>query len=251
MPARDALIIASAHYTDPLLRQLMAPETDAKSLSEALSNPDIGGFQVRTLIDRPSYEIAEAIELFFIERQPDDLLLLYFSGHGIKDADGRLYFATINTKRSLLLATSVPASLVNDAMLRSRSRRQVLILDCCHSGAFARGMITKSDKGTGTIDYFRGTGRVVLTASDATQYALEAEHVSGTGVRSIFTDVMVDGLKTGAADTDFDGSISLVVRLYRGTRLATNSDPKADEMGVRRNGKLDHCAKQETSASSR
>jgi tetratricopeptide (TPR) repeat protein len=209
MPARDALIVASAQYTDPLLCQLQAPKTDAAGLIEVLSNQEIGGFQTKALIDRPSYEIAAAIEEFFLDRQPDDLLLLYFSGHGIKDVDGRLYFATINTKRSLLLATSVPASMVNDAMLRSRSRREVLILDCCHSGAFARGMVAKSDSSVGTSDQFQGTGRIVLTASDATQYALEAEQATGSGVRSIFTDVLVSGLKTGDADTDFDGRITL------------------------------------------
>jgi tetratricopeptide (TPR) repeat protein len=209
MPAREALIVASAQYTDPLLRQLQAPQADAAGLIEVLSNQEIGGFQTKALIDRPSYEIAAAIEEFFIDRQPDDLLLLYFSGHGIKDVDGRLYFATINTKRSLLLATSVPASMVNDAMLRSRSRREVLILDCCHSGAFARGMVAKSDSSVGTSDQFQGTGRIVLTASDATQYALEAEQATGSGVRSIFTEVLVNGLKSGEADTDFDGRITL------------------------------------------
>jgi Caspase domain/Tetratricopeptide repeat len=209
MPVRDALIIASAQYSDPVLCQLKAPQADAASLSEVLSNPDIGGFRARALIDRPHYEVTAAIEEFFLDRERDDLLLLYFTGHGIKDPDGRLYFATANTKRNLLLATSVPASMVNDAMLRSRSRRQILILDCCHSGAFARGMVAKSDDSVGTSDYFQGTGRIVLTASDATQYALEAEQITGTGVRSIFTEVLVEGLKSGEADSNCDGLISL------------------------------------------
>lgn len=208
MPLREALIIASAQYTDPLLRQLQAPAADADGLSSVLSNPDIGGFQVKQLTDRPSYEVAAAIEEFFDNRLPDDLLLLYFSGHGIKDADGRLFFATSNTRRSLLLSTAVPAAMVNDAMQRSRSRSQLLLLDCCYSGAFARGMLSKSDQGVGTVDHFYGTGRIILTASDATQYSLEADAITGTGVRSIFTETIVDGLRTGAADTNFDGLIS-------------------------------------------
>jgi tetratricopeptide (TPR) repeat protein len=70
-------------------------------------------------------------------------------------------------------------------------------------------MVAKSDSSVGTSDQFQGTGRIVLTASDATQYALEAEQATGSGVRSIFTDVLVSGLKTGDADTDFDGRITL------------------------------------------
>src|SRR5271167_476310 len=209
MPAREALIIASAHYSDIVLQQLQAPADDAHSLTEVLSHPDIGNFQVRELIDQPSYEVSVAIEEFFANRQPDDLVLLYFSGHGIKDEDGRLFFATTNTKRSRLLSSAVPATMVNEAMVRSRSRRQLLILDCCFSGAFARGMFAKSDGSVGTIDHFQGTGRIVLTASDATQYAMEADAVTGQGMRSIFTETIVEGLKTGAADTNFDGLISL------------------------------------------
>ena len=209
MPAREALIVASARYSDPVLQQLQAPAGDAHHLSAVLSKPDIGNFQVKELIDQPSYEVSAAIEEFFANRQPDDLVLLYFSGHGIKDEDGRLFFATSNTKRSRLLSTAVPASMVNAAMLRSRSRRQLLILDCCYSGAFARGMFAKSDARVDTIDHFQGTGRIVLTASDATQYAMEEERVTGEGMRSIFTEIIVEGLRTGAADINFDGMISL------------------------------------------
>ena len=58
-----------------------------------------------------------------------------------------------------------------------RSRRQILILDCCHSGAFARG--TKGEQKAITETTFEGSGfgRVVLTASDSTQYALEGDQV--------------------------------------------------------------------------
>jgi hypothetical protein len=57
--------------------------------------------------------------------------------------------------------------------------------------------------------YFEGTGRIVLTASDAMQYSIEGTSVDGKAVRSVFTEVITEGLKTGAADRDFDGSISL------------------------------------------
>ena len=50
----------------------------------------------------------------------------------------RLYFATSTTKVNRLRATGVEDMFVNDAMGHSRARKIVLILDCCHSGAFAR-----------------------------------------------------------------------------------------------------------------
>jgi Caspase domain len=208
MPAREALIIASARYSDPVLHQLCAPAADAKSLGEILSNPTAGAFQVRQLIDRPHHEVVGAIDEFFSDRKPDDFLLLYFSGHGIKDMDGQLYFATVNTQRERLLSTGVAANLVNRAMDLSRSKSQLLILDCCYSGAFARGMLAKADQSVGTLDHFQGTGRIVLTASDATQYSLEANSITGSGTLSVFTECLTEGL-SGAADINCDGLISI------------------------------------------
>jgi formylglycine-generating enzyme required for sulfatase activity/uncharacterized protein YcfJ len=206
---RVALIIASYQYDDAKLRRLVAPAQDAEGLTRALSNPVIGNFEVQTLLNEPSYKVNEAIESFFADRKRDDLLLMYFSGHGIKDEEGKLFLATGNTRRKKLRSTSIPTTFVNEVMRHSRSRRQVLILDCCYSGAFARGMIVRAIQDVGTGEYFgEGRGRVVLTASDAIQYSFEGDEVNGEGVRSVFTHTLVRGLETGKADLDGDGYIT-------------------------------------------
>jgi uncharacterized caspase-like protein len=83
--------------------------------------------------------VNEAVEEFFVDSSRDDLLLLYFSCHAVKDEGGELYFATANTKLRRLGSTAVAAHFVNRRMSRSRSRRVVLLLDCCYAGAFERG----------------------------------------------------------------------------------------------------------------
>jgi uncharacterized caspase-like protein len=206
---RFALIVASYQYEDAGLRQLVAPPQDAEDLARVLGDPSIGNFQVQTLLNQPSYEVGPIIESFFTDRKREDLLLLYFSGHGIKDTEGRLYFTTTNTHPKRLRTTAIPATLINDVMRYSRSRRQVLLLDCCYAGAFAKGMVARADRAIGTKERFEGRGRVVLTASDAMQYAFEGDEVEGEGVRSVFTSTLVRGLETGEADLDEDGLISL------------------------------------------
>ncbi len=206
---RLALVVASSHFSDKTLQQLVAPGQDAADLARVLADATIGGFEVKKLINRPSHEVRREIEAFFTGRKRNDLLLLYFSGHGVKDDDGRLYLATTDTERGLLRATAVPATFVNETMTASRSRRQVLILDCCHSGAFARGMVAKGGESVGIRDRFEGRGRVVLTASNATQYAFQGDEIIGEGARSVFTHHLVRGLETGEADLDGDGRISL------------------------------------------
>jgi uncharacterized caspase-like protein len=87
----------------------------------------------------------------------------------------------------------------------------VLILDCCHGGAYTRG--TKGSPGAsvgaGTALLTPGHGRVVLTASDTTQYAWDGEAVQGRPEASVFTRYLVEGLRTGAADLDGDGLINI------------------------------------------
>ncbi len=93
----------------------------------------------------------------------------------------------------------------------SHSRRQVLILDCCHSGAFARGAKGKAGASVHTASAFEGigTGRVVLTATDATQYAWEGDQIIGQAENSVFTRYLIQGLQSGEADQDQDGRVTL------------------------------------------
>ena len=95
--ARSALIVASDQYQDAGLSELRAPAADAAALDAVLSDPEIGGFDVRTLMNEPAHVVNEAVEDFLSDRSPDDLLLLHFSCHGIKDQGGDLYFAMSNT----------------------------------------------------------------------------------------------------------------------------------------------------------
>ena len=208
---RRALIVASDHYTDPRLRRLRAPASDARSLAMVLQDPQIGGFEVRTLLNEPAHVVNLAVEEFFADRRPGDLLLVHFSGHGIKDEDGELYFAASNTVLGRLGATAVAAEFVSRRMTRSRSRRVVLLLDCCYAGAFERGLVARSGVELGIEQQFGGRGRAVITASSAMEYAFEGGELADTGeaAPSVFTSALVEGLASGEADRDQDGLVGL------------------------------------------
>jgi Caspase domain len=120
---RGALIVASTDYADPGLKQLHAPINDVRELAAVLQDPKIGDFQVRILLNKPAHEVNLAVEEFFADGQPEDLLLAYFSCHGLKDEYGELYFAMANTKLRRLGATAVAAEFVNRCMNRTRSRQ--------------------------------------------------------------------------------------------------------------------------------
>ncbi|MEW2518504.1 caspase, EACC1-associated type [Actinacidiphila alni] len=211
MGRRLALLIATYAHEDAGLRQLTAPAHDAEALGETLRDPDIAGFEVTTLVNQPHYEVGRAIGELCRDRRRDDLVLLYFTGHGLKDDAGRLHLAMTNTRRDNLAFTSLPAELVDRALADCMSRRQVLILDCCYGGAFpAAGGLTKSDGETHALERFGGRGRTVLTAADASQFSFESDGaLRGGTARSVFTHHLVNGLRDGTADLDGDGDITL------------------------------------------
>ncbi|MDV9168556.1 caspase family protein [Streptomyces sp. W16] len=209
MGRRLALLIATYDYQDTGLRRLTAPAHDAEALAAVLRDPAIAGFEVTTLVNEPHHRVGEAIGDFYRDRRRDDLTLLYFTGHGLKDDDGRLYLAMTNTRRDSLLFTALSAEQIDQAMEGCVSRQKVLVLGCCYSGAFPAGRLAKADAGVHALERFQGRGRTVLTASDATQYSFEGNQPQGQAVQSVFTRYLVAGLRDGSADLDGDGDITL------------------------------------------
>ena len=213
MASKFALVIANTEYQDASFAKLTAPGKDAEEFAHVLRQPDLAAFDdVQVLLNDGESKIRRSIARFFVDRKRDDLLLLYFSGHGIRNEQGQLFLAANDTEIKILEASGIPAEFVTQSMNNSRSQRQLLILDCCNSGAFAHGSKSASGvgKSMGIATAFEGSGfgRVVLTATDATQYAWEGDKVIGDTQKSVFTHFLIEGLK-GDADRDGDGRIDV------------------------------------------
>lgn len=208
--AKVALLIGVSEY-EPGLNPLPAAVKDIEALRRVLQDPEMGGFdQVKMLANPKPHTMQLEIETLFDGRAKDDLVLLFFSGHGIKDDAGRLYFASQitrkNAKGNLIRSTAVPASFVHDIMNNSCAKRQTIILDCCFSGAFDPGLLAKDDGSIDLRTQLGAEGRVVLTSSSSTQYSFEQQ---GSDL-SIYTRYLVEGIETGAGDTNSDGLVSIL-----------------------------------------
>jgi len=209
MDRKYALIIGNTEYKDLGLGELTAHQKDVEEFARVLEDPEICGFDfVNVLIDQTSSRVKEAIEEFFDDKKPADLLVLYYSGLGVKDESGSLFLAFTNTVRSRLRSTAIKSNFIQETMEQSRSKRQVIILDSCNSGVFPPGTKAEVGGSMGLTAAFQGYGRFMLMASDLTQLAWEGDQVTGNTQNSLLTHFLVKGLE-GEADNDDDGNITV------------------------------------------
>ncbi len=211
MNRRLALVVANDRYREERLNPLFAPAHDAQSLRELLRDPEIGGFDpADILVNESKAEIERAIERLFRSAEPGDLVTLYFSGHGVRSRSGRLHLAVSNTELKLLASTSVSASYIKELIEETDASSTVLLLDCCYSGAFASGGLKADPQLDVGHELQAGRGTYVLTASSSVESADDGQPAAGGRPRSLsaFTEAVVRGLSTGAADVRGVGRIT-------------------------------------------
>jgi hypothetical protein len=204
-----ALVITTSRHDDPRLRALASSSADATGLVEVLADPRIGNLVVTICRDAPRQTWLELMDDFFRDASRSEDLLLYISGHAVKDEGGNLYFPATDTWLDSLSSTGVSARFIHDISARCAARAALMIFDTCYSGAFGRIQLLEAPLPVDAREHARGdTTRVVITASDAMEPALAAEVVDRLAQPSFFTRHVIHGLKTGAADVDGDGRIS-------------------------------------------
>lgn len=182
---RKALVIGINDYpTSPL----QGCVNDANAIATVLETHGDGSpnFAVKRItcpgdaVDRP--KLRAAVESLF--SGPNDIALLYFSGHGLIKSTGG-YIVTPDFKR---YDEGVSMDDILVIANQSAANDKMVILDCCHSGAFGSPALASNQAAQ------LSEGLSVLTASRDSEFALE---VNGCGV---FTSLLVDALRGGAAD---------------------------------------------------
>ena len=213
MARKIALLIGVGEYGEGLDR-LQCPENGVAALQSILENREIGEFdEVIALLNPSVSDMRKQIVEVFAGRSKEDLVLLYFTGHGVKDLYGNFY---LTTTESYLLedgqinaGTAVEGEFVESVLSRCNAERKVVILDCCFAAAFIKGTVSMDDssidiKGQLGTRELGEKGCCVLTASTSTRYALEQEGET----LSVYTRYLTEGLRTGGAALDGKSFIS-------------------------------------------
>lgn len=225
MAKKFALLIGVSRFEDKRIHALNAPESDVTHLAETLRNPQIGEFDsVELSINEPYDAIRRKIVSLVNNRETDDLIMLYYSGHGVLAFDS-LYFTARNSDLDHIAAAGFRSREIKEFLDSCRCKRQVLILDCCHAGDFAGdGYKSAARDSLVTEQTFGGFGRVVMMASSALQTAPDGP--AGPNSISPFTHFLLEGLRDGAASPDDEFISAQAVADYAERRMRA-SDPKA------------------------
>jgi hypothetical protein len=208
---KKALIVAVSDYRNSHLRNLDFCEKDGKEMNKVLESV---GYDNLNLVGMVNHQrMMDAIWDFFTDShlKTDDILIFYYSGHGIPDISGKVYLASSETDPDAPFRRGFSFDDLTDAINRSNSTKIVTILDCCYSGAAKIGKGRENVaaiKGATAVNEkkgnLEGNGRYLLAASQSFQ---EAYELSEKG-NSIFTYYLLQGLKGNKDVVDIKGDVT-------------------------------------------
>ncbi|WP_295119106.1 caspase family protein [uncultured Chitinophaga sp.] len=190
---KKALVVGINDY--PGSARLMGCVNDATQVAELLNSNADGSpnFDVMLCTDIKSKGSLRSLILDVFKAE-DEMSLFYFSGHGcVTDSGG--YIMTPDFNRN---DEGISMDDVLKMVSLSKARHKIVILDCCHSGAMGTPAISENTAA------FLEKGVVVLASSRITESSIE---VGGHGV---FTSLLLEALKGGAADIAGDISVGSI-----------------------------------------
>jgi hypothetical protein len=207
--AKIALLIGVSEYGTGL-NSLPGAVRTVELMRQVLQPFEMGGFdEVKQLWNPNPPVMREAIETLFSNRTDDDLVLLFFSGYIIRDDNDNFHLATVITRKSpraeIIRVTTIPVSFVQGLMNNSPCQQQVVILDCGLSCMSEPNIGVNDDVCAAIKTQLGKKGRTILTSFSSIQTFLEAKISS----HSVYTRYFVEGVRTGAADLNSDGWISI------------------------------------------
>lgn len=208
VPARSALhllVTGVSQYEDSAL-DLDYARPDAESIAEFFrQNKLFSSIHSYKLYDQGASKIAiqEALEKLVERAQANDVVIIYFAGHGVGVSE-QFYFLPHDMRLedddvAAIRKYGIPASALADALMRVKALKQVLILDTCESeGALpllaksmmyrSRGVSVAEEKAVKMLA--RAYGVYLIAASARQQDAYEVPELG----HGILTYALLRGL---------------------------------------------------------
>jgi WD40 repeat protein len=184
----------------------------------------------------------------------DDVVAVFYAGHGLLDDQFDYYLATYDTDFDNPAVSALPYEELENLMDGIAPLKKILMVDACHAGEIDREDVLLAEatnaaamqsgsvkfrevgiRGRQTHEaaeinqlmkqYFaglqRGVGATVIASSGGLEAAIEGDRWQN----GLFTYVLKDGILNKKADDDHDGTISVSeIQHYANREVATLSD---------------------------
>lgn len=197
-----AVIVGIASYSH--MQVLRYTDDDAYRIYAFLKAPEGGAVpdeQIRLLIDEAATRnnVLRAMQEVFYKAGPNDLVLMYYSGHGLPGTFLPIDYDGLNNQ--------IRHEEINQILRQSPAKLKLFIADACHSG----GMVATRDPLSSPLlkNYYATLaqaqpGTALIMSSKSEETSLEA-----SGLRQgVFSYFLIRGMK-GDADVNKDGIINL------------------------------------------
>ena len=197
-----AVVVGVSMYTH--MKPLKYSDNDAFRLMALMQSPAGGAIpdeQIRVLVDEDATKsnIVSSMEELFGQADENDLVLLYFSGHGLMGSFLPIDYDGYNNKLKHEEIQSIFES--------SRAKYKLCIADACHSGSYS--FKAKGDIEDIVADYYDSLskskgGTALMLSSKPEETSLESLKVR----QGVFSHYLLRGMK-GEADKNANGIVTL------------------------------------------
>lgn len=203
LPKVYAVLVGAARYNH--MKSLKYTDDDAYRMYAFLKSPEGGALaddQIRILIDEDANKdnILRTLDKTFSKAGPNDFVIFYFSGHGLKGAFLPIDYDGTNNR--------VEHSDIMEILDRSQAKSKIIIADACHSGSLndgEKGMSAQAAIESYYDAFTRSSGGTALMMSSKA----EETSIENNGLRQgIFSHFLIRGLK-GAADNDKNNLVTI------------------------------------------
>lgn len=190
-----ALIVGVSDYDK--VRDLKYADNDAYLVYAHLKSPEGGSVpdhQIHLLVDENANEmnILRSLDMISQEAGKDDIIFLFFSGHGLPDAFLPSDYNHYGKK--------ITYETIAQRLGESKSANKICMIDACHSG----GMEEFAYKNISEEEETVNGNTLFILSSKANENSVES-----SGFRqSVFSHFLVKGLK-GEANENQDGVITI------------------------------------------
>jgi hypothetical protein len=230
---RWAVVIGVSHYQDSSMNLEYAAR-DAESMRDFLTDPNGGGVPAANMYfieneDATAAHIRAALFDFLNKPGPDDLVIVYFAGHGTNDrkSPDNYYLLGYDADMQNLGSTAVRMRELQESFGNYLKANLITLVDACHSAGVGKAVQNMTNARWANAGF--GAHRAILTASDVGETSQEG----GTwgGGHGVFTYFLLQGLK-GSAGTGHRGQISVgelfdYVRTHVGQETHGAQNPQA------------------------